>query len=259
MNFVSELSSVIAFQNDVLPSAARIEQIQAYCPLDLSSYFRALEVVGGDIWGVEVIGPQRVSIYVADFSGHGVKAALSAARFHALAHVECRSTDKPALLLERLNRKLYEVVRTGQFATMFCATIDFKNQCIEYASAGAPPQLYRRSSKDAFEVILKPSLPLGVEYDSDYESETAPFEAGGALVLYTDGLIGTPRPPHSRLSADGLRRFLNRSKEGSSSAICQSLVEKLFPGPVMHADDDITLAVVQHTGQDMGNSVAYHA
>ena len=139
------LRSAFALHKDMLPSEERIDQIQAHCPLDVSSYYRARDGIGGDIWGIEAVGPQRVMIYVADFAGHGIAAALNAARFHTFVHVDRQNMDKPSSLLRRLNERLHEVLPVDEFATMFCATIDFKTQTMEYASAGAPPPLYRES------------------------------------------------------------------------------------------------------------------
>ena len=96
---------------------------------------------------------------------------------------------------------------------MFCAAIDFHMQTIEYASAGAPPQLYRKSSEDPFEVISQPSLPLGIIPDVAYESQTVAFCPGGDLVLYTDGLIETPKPPRSLYTTESLRELLNKTNQ----------------------------------------------
>ena len=93
-----QLASAIALQNDMLPSAARIAQIQAHCPLDVSSYYNQLNGVGGDIWGIDMTRPQRVMIYIADFTGHGVAAALNAARFHSFAHMMWQRTERPESL-----------------------------------------------------------------------------------------------------------------------------------------------------------------
>jgi phosphoserine phosphatase RsbU/P len=196
-------------------------------------------------------------IYTADFTGHGVAAALNAARFHSFVHIDCQSTDKPAALLARLNKRLHQVLPVGDFATMFCATIDLKSQRIEYASAGAPPQLYRGCADSSFELLCKPSLPLGIAADAIYDSETAPFRPGGAVVLYTDGLIETPRPPRSKLTAHTLMDFVAKTGRVSSFEICQSVIEELFPGPDDTAEDDITIAVVQHTGRSMDDIVDY--
>jgi sigma-B regulation protein RsbU (phosphoserine phosphatase) len=242
-----ELGCTIALQRNMLPSASQIKQIQANSPLDVSSYHFAPQGIGGDIWGIEAIGPQRIMMYVADFTGHDAAAGLHAACLRFFVQGDEAKSDKPSSLLQRLNARLGEVLPVGHFATMFCATIDFERQTMVYASAGAPPQLYRESSDSAFNILSEPSLPLGITANAAYESATVPFKAGGALVLYSDGLVETPRPPRSRLTTDSLKEFLNSTKPASSSVLCHSIVRKFFPTPELHADDDITLAIAQHS------------
>ena len=241
-----QFASAIALQNDMLPSAARIAQIQAHCPLDVSSYYNQRNGIGGDIWGIDMTGPQRVMIYIADFTGHGVAAALNAARFHSFAHMTWR-TERPESLLRKLNQRLCELLPTGQFATMFCAMIDFAMQKIEFASAGAPPQLYRASPLHPFEVISQSSLPLGIVPNAVYESKAIPFFAEGSLILYTDGLVETPEPPQSILTTNRLRELLEEAERNSSAhQLCQSVIGHLFSEPATRAVDDITLVIAKH-------------
>jgi sigma-B regulation protein RsbU (phosphoserine phosphatase) len=244
-----QLANAIALQNEMLPSAERLAHIEAHCPLDVSSYYKARDKIGGDIWGIEVTGPQRCMIYAADFTGHGVAAALNTARFHSFIHMMRQRTQKPGSLLWKLNKRLHEVLPTNQFATMFCATLDFKAQSIEYASAGAPPQLYRRSSNAPFEILSQPSLPLGVLRDTAYESQTAPFLHGGTLALYTDGLIETPKPPHSAFTVESLKDFLDNAPQWqTSSDLRRAVISHLFAKPAAMPDDDVTLIVAKNTG-----------
>ncbi len=253
-----QLAGAILLQNDMLPSAAHLAQIQAHCPIDVSSYYNPRDGIGGDIWGIEVTGPQRVMMYIADFTGHGVAAALNAARFHSFVHMMWQRTGKPHCLLQKLNQRLHEVLPVGQFATMFCAMIDFKRETIEFASAGAPPQLYRASPQHPFEVISQSSLPLGILGDAAYANATAPFLEGGELVLYTDGLTETPRPPRSVLTTERLRDFLNKAEEGKDAyQLCQSVVSQLFSDPTVKAEDDITLVIAKHTGRTTEPVVDY--
>ena len=172
-----QLTGAVALQEKMLPGRMRIEHIQAACPLDVASYYKARDGIGGDIWGIEATSPQRVLLYVADFTGHGLAAALNTARFHSFVHIASQRTDKPASMLRRLNERLHEVLPVEQFATMFCATLDFRTQTMEYASAGAPPQLYRRSSSEPFELLEEPGLPLGIMHNAIFESKTLPFSS----------------------------------------------------------------------------------
>jgi len=78
-----QMARAIELQEQMLPSQARIDDIQAGCPLEVASCYQARDGVGGDIWGIEATGPQRLLLYVADFTGHGLAAALNTARFHS--------------------------------------------------------------------------------------------------------------------------------------------------------------------------------
>ena len=245
-----QLKNAMALQNGMLPSAASVAKLQENCALDLLSYFRPIDGIGGDIWGIEAISPQRLVLYAADFTGHGVAAALNTARFHSFMHINSQRTGNPGSMLRRLNKRLREVLPIGQFATMFCATLDFNAGTMEYASAGAPPQLYRRSSAHPFELLSQPNLPLGIFGDAVYDCETVPFQAGGALVLYTDGVVEMPRPPHSAFTPGSLREFLNASEQSSAFDILQSITSRLFSEPTAKANDDLTLIVARHTGEE---------
>ncbi len=242
-----QLAAAITLQSEMLPSPERVAQIQGRCPLDLSSYYRALDGIGGDIWGIEATGPQRVLLYTADFTGHGVAAALNTARFHSFVHIECQRTDRPAWLLRRLNKKLHKVLPIGHFATMSCATFDFKTQTMEYSSAGAPPQIYRKSSEAPYEVISHPGMPLGILPDVTYESQTVAFCPGAGLVLYTDGLVETPKPPRSLFTTESLIELVNKTHQATSLQLCQGLLRE-FSKPAIEADDDITLVIAKFTG-----------
>jgi hypothetical protein len=125
--------------------------------------------------------------------------------------------------------------------------VDFDTQTIEYVSAGAPPQLYRSSSEDQFEVISQSSLPLGILPDVAYDSRTVAFRPGGELVLFTDGLVETPKPPRNLFTTVSLREFLNKTKPGASLQLCNLLLDQLSKQAIK-ADDDITLVIAKHTG-----------
>ena len=252
-----QLTGAVALQEKMLPGTPRIGHIQAACPLDVASYYIARDGIGGDIWGIEATNPQRVLLYVADFTGHGLAAALNTARFHSFVHIASQRTDKPASMLRRLNERLHEVLPVGQFATMFCATLDFGAHTMEYASAGAPQQLYRRSSAEPFELLAEPGLPLGIMHHAIFESKTLPFGPGGTLALYSDGIVETPRPPDPIFTPESLRALLNTFPEGSAAELSNKITSALFFDPTTKADDDLTLIVAKHTGECMDLPLDY--
>ncbi|MGO9543562.1 MAG: SpoIIE family protein phosphatase [Rhodomicrobium sp.] len=241
LDFGDELRDAIALQSAMLPGAAQLAQIQAKFPLELASHYQPRRGIGGDIWGIECIGSTSVMLYAADFMGHGLAAALNTARLHSLVHPLVRKNVRPGALLEELNEILMSVLPAGQFATMFCAIFDFDRQIIKYASAGAPPQLYRASDKEPYTVLTAPGLPLGLARNTLYKDRSAQFLPGGTLFLYTDALIETPCPPHSVFTPKSLAAFLNRGRKHSSGPqLLQRVLRKLNAEPFT-ARDDLTL------------------
>jgi serine phosphatase RsbU (regulator of sigma subunit) len=90
-----------------------------------------------------------------------------------------------------------------------------------------------------------------------FESETVPFQPGGVLVLYTDGLIETPRPPDTIFTPNSLRQFLNACSGGSAAEISSKITSAQFFDPSIEMEDDLTLIVARHTGEGTGSSLNF--
>lgn len=203
-----ELRQAAAIQEALLPSQATLERIKALCPMDVAGHYEASEELGGDIWGIELVGDHKVMIFNADFAGHGLSAALNTMRLHSFINGGPEKSRSPAALLTQLNRFLCDVLPLGQYATMFCGVMDFRECSIEYASAAAPPQLLRSAADRPFEIVQEPGFPLGVTRDATYDNFSAPFAPGGTLLLFSDALIETPAPPDAAFTETSLRDFV---------------------------------------------------
>ncbi len=101
---------------------------------------------------------------------------------------------------------------------------------------------------------MKPGLPLGIVQDAEFDGETVPFEPGGTLALFTDGLIETPRLPDPIHTPDFLRELLN-AHSGSAAEVSHKITDSLFFKPSIEVEDDLTLIVARHTGQHVAASV----
>jgi sigma-B regulation protein RsbU (phosphoserine phosphatase) len=234
-------------QEGLLPSAARIEQLMTLCPLKLASLYEASAGLGGDLWGIDLLGPSRVLIFNADFAGHGVSAALNTVRLHSFIQTATEKPTSPAALLGNINQFLCNVLPTGQFATMFCAIMDFRNHSLEYASAAAPPQLLRSAAGRPFEIIEEPGFPLGVTREASFDNRVAAFAPGAMLLLFSDALIETPPPPNAVFTADLLRDFVNGIPAGGGPhALCERVLRHLFRKIEEKPADDLTFIAAEH-------------
>jgi sigma-B regulation protein RsbU (phosphoserine phosphatase) len=234
-------------QEGLLPSAARIDHLMAVCPLSLASFYEASAGLGGDLWGIDLVGPSRVLISNADFAGHGVSAALNTVRLHSFIQTATEKPASPAALLDQINQFLCNVLPTGQYATMFCAIMDFGAHSLEYASAAAPPQLLRSAAGRPFEIIEEPGFPLGITRDATFDNRVAAFAPGAMLLLFSDALIETPPPLNAVFTAEALRDFVDGiPPEDGPHALCERVLRHLFRKISEKPADDLTLIAAEH-------------
>ena len=242
----AELQQATLVQNALLPSDATLQEIHAVSPLRVAGHYEASAGLGGDLWGIELVGDQRVLVFNADFVGHGLGAALNTVRLHSFINGTQDKSPVPGLLLEEMNKFLCGVLPLGQFATMFCAVMDCRRRIIDYACAGVPPQLLRCAANRPFELIQEPGFPLGVTREARYVSKSAPFAPGAMLILYSDALIETPFPPNSAFTPDTLRSFVNELPSNlTAHKIRDRLLSELFSRTRTKPQDDLTLIAAQ--------------
>jgi sigma-B regulation protein RsbU (phosphoserine phosphatase) len=201
-----ELEAARRMQFDLLPAQPVQQELAAAAGMRIGSYSRSSSEIGGDLWGVLPIDACSFGVFLADFAGHGVTAALNTFRLHALIHEHAVLHHDPAGFLAMLNDRLKTVLSPGQFATFLYVVVDSSSDRIRFASAGAPPPIVT-SGLDGPAVLAEVSgLPLGVVRGAEYEVHARPFGAGSMLVLFSDGLSEFPDAQGMRIGDEGLRR-----------------------------------------------------
>ncbi len=192
-----ELALAREMQLRLLPDPAAVQAAGRRCGLDIRCHFEPSAELGGDCWGASELGDGRLGLFVADFSGHGVAAALNTFRLHALIRQAAPETTSPAAFLGRLNRHLVELLPPNQFATLLYAVLDGPGQTLTFAGAGSPRPVLGRGQR--LEMLDSSGLPLGVDAAAAYRDQTLPFAPGSFLFLYSDALTDTPDAGGRRL------------------------------------------------------------
>lgn len=156
--------------------------------------------VGGDWWDVAVLGDHQVAIGVGDVAGRGVDAAMMMGHARAAMRTAGLAGLSPGRVLELLDRQLADLIgsagrglgeRPGggpQFATALHAVIDLATGLVRLAGAGHPPPLIQGPGCRARPVPVIPGPPLGLGLGG-YQECTIRLPEGGALLMFTDGLV----------------------------------------------------------------------
>lgn len=205
-----ELLQARSMQLALVPEKSEVEALGDRHGLWIDAHFRSSDEIGGDFWTVREFDQDRVGVFVADLSGHGITAAINAFRLHTLiSRLPDEELSDPASLLEELNLRLNDILPIGQFATAFYGVIDRRTESILYASAGTPNPILGGS--DGFRQIDGSGMFLGAFAGASFENEEIPFPSGSSLFLYSDGLTEARDNRGRMLGEEGLIALIERT------------------------------------------------
>lgn len=176
-------------QEALFPPQAQIEELLP----DSFIFYRPKDVVAGDFYWVEALGP-RVFFAAADCTGHGVPGAMvSVVCSNALnrAVKELGLTD-PAAILDKASELVMETfeksthtVRDGMDISLCCW--EKETRTLHWAGANNPLLIIRKENNESL-LLDADGQPVGRhEQRKPFTSHTLAIQAGDMIYLFTDG------------------------------------------------------------------------
>jgi sigma-B regulation protein RsbU (phosphoserine phosphatase) len=240
-----ELDAARRMQFDLLPAQPIQQELAAAAGLRIGSYCRSSSEIGGDLWGILPINTSSFGLFLADFAGHGVTAALNTFRLHALIHEHTALHHDPAGLLAMLNERLKAVLSPGQFATFLYVVVDASADRLRFASAGAPPLIVTQGLDGSAVLAEASGLPLGVVRGAEYQLHQRPFGPDSMLLLFSDGLSEFPDARGMRIGDEGLRKVVGSCHSDlTPDQVIDRLCEAAGVGEGSTLPDDTTVVCV---------------
>lgn len=214
-----------------------------------------MSVFHGDI-ALAGVGPSdNLVVLLADFTGHGLNAAIGAM---PMAQTFYSMLDKGFSLREivrELNSKMVEMLPGGVFCCAALADVDFQTRTLHFWNGGLPDcALYRPKSRT---ITRLPSthLPLGIVSGQKFcdNLEVHALEQGDRLFLWSDGIHEATDENGLMYGEDQLfanftkntkpaklfreivvdvHRFLNESPAGDDISLLE--IEIIAPGVLSH-------------------------
>ncbi|MEC9373655.1 MAG: PP2C family protein-serine/threonine phosphatase [Planctomycetota bacterium] len=202
--------------------------------------------MGGDLLDV-VRGDGRIDFYVADVSGHGVRAGVLMAMIKSAIRTRLLSGAELEEVQRDLNLVIEQVKQEGMFATFACVRLRADSEEVEYAVAGHLPILHWRKSEGRVGMLGSESLPLGVLEDERFVAKRIRVEAGDALALLTDGVTEVFDGGRRQFGVEGAVAALESAGGRSPQEIHRAIIDGSIAhgGPGAEQHDDRTLLVVR--------------
>ncbi|MEM7584148.1 MAG: PP2C family protein-serine/threonine phosphatase [Acidobacteriota bacterium] len=227
-------------QFDLLPRS-----LPASSPLRIAALLESYCHLSGDLLGWRMEDDQLL-LWIADVSGHGIRAGLAAAVLYFLIGA-LEPGLEPSTLAQRMNDRMHEARNEADekvlYATAFWLRIGADGRGT-YASAGHPPLLVRRAS-GAIEQLGATGMPVGLVPDQTFGQADFHLDPGDSLVLFTDGLLEACNPEDEEFGlerlAEALREQPGKAVEtarGIYRAVRNHRISKLL-------DDDLTFMVAE--------------
>lgn len=151
-----------------------------------------LHVLGGDYCSILPLGENRILVCICDAVGHGVSAALFAARVNTYVSTHARPDLIPCDLVADLNAYLCKrLAGTGMYTTFFALLLDFESGTMSLTGAAHPPVLQLQKGQKQCREWESIITYLGIDDPMPLfcGSERLRLNAGDRFLIYSDGLL----------------------------------------------------------------------
>jgi sigma-B regulation protein RsbU (phosphoserine phosphatase) len=149
--------------------------------------------VGGDLVDYFPVADDLLVLALGDVSDKGAGAALMMARTHALVRSLAGRPDASALFTEPeratelVNKSLARQNDNCMFITFCLATLNSRTRSLSVVRAGHVPPLVRRADGRVERLRAAGGVPLGLDGDAVFKSETISLAPGDRVLIVTDG------------------------------------------------------------------------
>jgi len=244
-------ANLVAIRNELdiarqIQSALLPKLESSIAGMEINARYSPAGSVAGDFYDVLTDG-QGLGVLIADVSGHGVPAALSASMLKVALRAQAEQMKSPGEVLSGLNRTLAGTLGS-QFITAAYVYFDPVGRELRYAGAGHPPVILWRSAEKQIKRLEENGLFLGPFAGAQYSAISSPFEPGDRCLLYTDGLVEASNRKDEEFGAERLIDFLASSSEIPANAACLALFDQVTAwsgGEPDSQQDDITFVIVE--------------
>lgn len=243
----SELEIARDMQENLNPAPEYYRGVGMDYGMRISATFQMSSELGGDMWGLVPIDAHRLGVFIVDFAGHGLGAALNTFRLHSLIWSEQLENLSPDAYLQVLNRHLKGLLPVGQFATMLYGVIDRRKNIFSYASAACTPPILGNGVTGEARYLDGSGVPLGVIKNARYETREVPFDKDSFLLLYSDALIETTLDDGQFLTEERLLSMLEETvlEGGSDIYLAAQIADQFMDRAPAKLDDDFTIVSLQ--------------
>lgn len=176
---------------------------------NIRSHASPLSVFNGDVLFAAQRPGGGTLIFLGDFTGHGLPAAIGAMPVAEIFYGMAAKGFGAADILREINRKLKRILPVGMFCCGAMIEADFKHRAIRAWNGGLPDGWVVRANGERVAIPSR-HLPLGVLDPDRFTASMTILDAspGDRLLVMTDGLPESTNADGDIFGEDGVRSVL---------------------------------------------------
>ena len=238
----AELATASSMQMKLMP-----DESPTLPGFSISGHCRPATQVGGDFFQYYPRPDGRLSVAMADVTGHGMEAAIPTVLFSGMLDNQMENTFPPEDLFGRLNRSLVRNLDRRTFVCFSLGELDPLTRRMRLVNGGCPyPYHYQAATGKTRELTLG-ALPLGLRAECEYDGLDCQLDVGDRVVFCSDGIIEAMDDDGQLFGFERTQDTVNRlSLEGlPATQMIEELLREVdaFRGDAEQQDDQTILVV----------------
>jgi len=192
--------------------------------LDIFGSSESCDETGGDYFDYFEHDDGRVSMVIADVTGHGVGSALLMATVRAALRALIEAQSELDLLFHQLNNMIRGDLKGGRFITCLMATFAPGGRHMLNVGAGHTPIIHYSVATGKSVLISSLGPPLGIVKNADFRlGESVALAPGDVLLFLTDGIIEAASPSGELMGFERLMEVIKERASGTAEEIVGSI------------------------------------
>lgn len=212
----------------------------------MRTFSRSAEIFSGDL----VLSARKpdgsLHILLADFTGHGLSAAIGVLPVADMFSVMTEKGFDPEKILKSINKKLYTLLPTRMFMAACIVQIDSKIRNVIVWNSGMPDVYLLEGESGGIKQCIKSShIPLGinVEISNKLAYEAFNIDFGDQIIMHTDGLTDVLDTSGAMFGVSRLVHLMEESDR--DTAVFDEIVHAFDHFSAnQHLCDDVTLVSI---------------
>lgn len=251
---VAEIDAADAAREGLMQDAPVVAAMQAELALTdapvtpgvkLAGYVHSAEgVVSGDWWDALIRPDGSLALVVADVSGHGPSAAITAVRVRSVLRTALRSG---AELNEAVSWAARSCAEDEHFVTAIVLNLDRAAGMIRWCNAGHHPAITVTRDKDA--ALCEPTGPLISSLGGEWTVRHRFFSPGDVVVAFTDGIVESRNADGEELESAAIGQLIRGMdgpvRENPAELITRILAQARHRAVDWRRDDVTMIAAVR--------------